>query len=152
MWFRITAVSFMAMALMACGGDPVGGPVQGKWGWFNPSACEDDRDVIGFDRDHFTQWVAPASVGFDAASGEVVREGHDTTYSISDEGWITATYILDVPDGEPQTVAMTLEPSSLGGREVLLFRGVLIDGTAPAAAADAAGRPLFRCGEDGSTS
>lgn len=156
---RVAAITILALALVSCGrGERTGAPLQGKWGWFVPVACEDNRDAIEFDGRNFRHWALPRAGNEDDAPqvGEVIREGHDTVYTQNEAGWITATYVIDRPDGGTQTVALTFEPGSLrvgdgtedgaATRDILVFRGSVIDGIAPENAAGFIGQPLYRCG------
>ena len=144
--FRFVIVSLMALGLAACGQQ--GGQanaLQGKWGWVNPDACEGDRDTIEF-----------AGSGFrHRRQGEDFVVGRDVAYQTNDQGWITATYIVDREGGSARTISLTFEPSTAERRNdagevlqtynVLIFRGSVIDGSSPDSASNVMGRPLFNC-------
>ncbi len=145
---RIAAVSLLALGLLACGApENAGTPLQGKWGWFSPDACEGNRDAIEFAGTRFTHWAMVLQEQNEGPPQlqQTIRRGRDTHYEENQAGWVTATYILDQPDGGEQTVALIFEPGSAGGLNVLFFRGALIDGAAPATAANVMGQPLFSC-------
>jgi len=147
---RIAALSILAMMLTACGrGEEPGATLQGTWGWFDPSACEQNRDVIEFAGDRFLQWRSSVGEsGFEEGLGVIVREGRDVTYSADDEGLVTATYTSDDNSGVAYEVLFTVEPAMSGGQRALLFRGVTIDGEAPGQASGVIGLPLYYCGEE----
>jgi len=132
--FRGTAIALAALALVSCG--PKVAPLEGTWAWFDPAACEGNRDTIEFAGQDF----------FHRRMGDVFVESHDVAYRVTgDEGteWITATYgVQSVESGATRSVALTFEPQ---GDNTLIFRGSVVDGAAPANAGNVIGRLLYRC-------
>jgi len=146
---RFGIVGIVALGLTACGQSAsTDNAVQGKWGWFNLEACEGDRDTVEFDGSTFTH----------RRNGEDFVVGRDVAYQTNDDGWISATYIVDLENGSSRTISLTFEPSvgrrnnaageDIGPHNVLLFRGSIIDGQAPESAGNVVGRPLVACDEE----
>lgn len=134
--YRLMAIALAALALASCG--PKGSSLEGTWAWFDPSACEGNRDTIEFAETDF----------FHRREGEVFLESHDVAYRVTDDSgaeWVTATYsVVSEETGATRSVALTFEPQ---GENILLFRGVAFDGSAPPNAGNVIGRELFRCVE-----
>jgi len=134
--FRTAAILLMALALVSCGSK--GPNIEGKWAWFDPAACEADRDTIEFDGETF----------YHRRDGAVFVFGQNVSYRTTTENgasWVTATYTVESEDDAEtvmRSVSLTFEPQ---GENTLIFQGSVVDGVAPRNAASAIGRELYRC-------
>lgn len=132
--YRGLAIVLTALALASCGQSPA--PLEGTWAWFDPTACEDNRDTIEFAGPDF----------YHRRMGDVFVESHDAAYRVTDDSgteWVTATYsVTSAETGATRSVALTFEPQ---GDNILIFRGSVVDGSAPANAGNVIGRELYRC-------
>jgi len=133
--FRLAAISLIALMLASCGQNK-GPSIEGTWAWFDPASCEGNRDTVEFAGKEF----------FHRRQGSVYVHGVNVDYRVTNESgaeWVTASYTVETDDPNvTRTVALTFEPQ---GDNILLFRGSVVDGVAPANAGNVIGRELYRC-------